>query len=467
MSFIVYDLVFLSLFTLGVIWFLWKKRANLEREGILYLYKTKLGMKVLDYIGKKYQKTLAFMSYLIVIVGYILMIFFTYYMVKVVYVYLVYPQIIQVFDGPPLMLLIPYFPQIFGVKEFFPEFYFVYFLIAIAVVAIAHEGFHGIFMRRYGIKIKSTGFGFLGPILAFFVEQDEKDMTKKAIFPQLTVLAAGVFANLLVAAIFLVGLILFFNVSYVAHGVIIAGYSSSLIPISESFNAIQTNETIQINNETLIQLEINNKKYFAKEAFIEMNQDELNKYKIVQIYQDQPAIRNGIKGNIIKINEREIKSVQDIQTEILEYAVGDEIQIQTDYKGEVINYQITLGESFEEEGKPVIGIGIGPENPLWIFAIIDNAFKEPEINYEPKAFPEFTEFIFFLLEWIILINVLVALFNMLPVGIFDGGRFFYLSVLAITKKEKIANIAFKFTTIALLLMGIALMVIWVLRRFIL
>ncbi len=40
----------------------------------------------------------------------------------------------------------------------------------------------------------------------------------------------------------------------------------------------------------------------------------------------------------------------------------------------------------------------------------------------------------------------IALVNMLPVGIFDGGRFFYLTILAITKKEKIAKKAFSIIT---------------------
>jgi hypothetical protein len=56
--------------------------------------------------------------------------------------------------------------------------YFTYWIVAIALVAIFHEGFHGIFARFYNIKIKSTGFGFLGPFLAFFVEQDDKQMQK-------------------------------------------------------------------------------------------------------------------------------------------------------------------------------------------------------------------------------------------------------------------------------------------------
>ena len=57
-------------------------------------------------------------------------------------------------------------------------------------------------------------------------------------------------------------------------------------------------------------------------------------------------------------------------------------------------------------------------------------------------------FIYDLLWWLIIISISVALVNMLPVGIFDGGRFFYITVLAMTKKEKVAKKSFKFIPIS-------------------
>ena len=38
-----------------------------------------------------------------------------------------------------------------------------------------------------------------------------------------------------------------------------------------------------------------------------------------------------------------------------------------------------------------------------------------------------------------IINLLVALFNMLPLGFLDGGRFFYLTFLGLTGSEKVAK----------------------------
>ena len=50
---------------------------------------------------------------------------------------------------------------------------------------------------------------------------------------------------------------------------------------------------------------------------------------------------------------------------------------------------------------------------------------------------------------------------MLPVGIFDGGRFFYITVLAITKKEEVAKKAFKFMTYFFLFLLVVVMLFWI------
>ena len=54
---------------------------------------------------------------------------------------------------------------------------------------------------------------------------------------------------------------------------------------------------------------------------------------------------------------------------------------------------------------------------------------------------------------------------MIPVGIFDGGRFWYLTVLAITKNKKIAEKAFKASTWFILLLVAILMIVWLFNRF--
>jgi len=61
------------------------------------------------------------------------------------------------------------------------------------------------------------------------------------------------------------------------------------------------------------------------------------------------------------------------------------------------------------------------------------------------------------------INLLVALFNMLPLGMLDGGRFFYLAILGITGSEKFAKKAFKFMGYLILFVFLLLMFMWFIR----
>jgi membrane-associated protease RseP (regulator of RpoE activity) len=75
---------------------------------------------------------------------------------------------------------------------------------------VIHEFSHGIYARLYSLKIKSSGFAFLGPILAAFVEPDEKALSKKNKKQQLSILSAGPFANIAFAVLIL----LFFNLIF-------------------------------------------------------------------------------------------------------------------------------------------------------------------------------------------------------------------------------------------------------------
>ncbi|HKL23955.1 MAG TPA: site-2 protease family protein, partial [Candidatus Nanoarchaeia archaeon] len=222
MNLIAYDIGLLIIFVIFVTLFLYKNKKNLKKEGLLYIYRTSWGMKIIDKIGQKYKKTLKFLSYVSITIGYALMAGMIYMVGKIVYVYVAYPAIVQELKVPPIMPLLPYMPQAFQL-DFLPPFYFSYFIIILAVIAIPHEFAHGIFMRRYGINIKSTGFGFfpffLPIFLAAFVEQDEKDMEKKSSFKQMSVLSAGTFANIITTVIGFVLMALFFILAFSPAGV--------------------------------------------------------------------------------------------------------------------------------------------------------------------------------------------------------------------------------------------------------
>ena len=229
-SFYGYDIGFLIIFNLAVVIFLYKRRHNLKRQGILYLYRTRVGLRIIDWTAKKFEKILRPMQYVIIASGYILMAAMIWLFVRIGIIYN-NPEIVRAIKIPPILPLFPYLPEIFKL-DFLPPFYFTYWIIIIAVIAIDHEFAHGIFARLNKIKVHSTGFGFLGPFLAAFVEPDEKQMQKAKKFPQLSILAAGTFANVIMTILFLLILWGFFVSSFAPAGINFNAYPETIVALS-------------------------------------------------------------------------------------------------------------------------------------------------------------------------------------------------------------------------------------------
>ena len=92
-----------------------------------------------------------------------------------------------------------------------------------------------------------------------------------------------------------------------------------------------------------------------------------------------------------------------------------------------------------------------------------SSFKDQHVYYTANY--QAAWFVYNLLWWLILISISVALVNMLPMGIFDGGRFFYLTILGITGSKTKAMKTFKVVTWFLLLLLIVIMAAWVFNIF--
>ena len=473
MSFMTCDLILLVLFATFIAIFLYKRRKKLEREGLLFLYKTAWGIKLINKVGKKYKKTLTVLSHVSIWLGYILMATAFYLVGKIVWLYAFYPQIVRAVKVPPIMPLIPYLPKMFSIPGL-PPFYFIYWIIILAIVAIFHEFSHGIFATHNNVKIKSTGFGFFPfffPVfLAAFVEQDDKQMTKKSNFAQRAILSAGTFANMLTALFFFIIMFIFFSLAFTPAGVSFDNYAYSVVPLSAIsqinnipiMNANYGKILSSLENEGLNEIETKNGSYLLTKDFLE-RQGESEKY--IYLFEDAPAIKQKLTGAISEINGEEIVSLEDLSEELKKYSPGEKIQIKTKTDGKISDYDIVLEENPEKEGTPWIGVGFS--------TIQDNArnkiislisFKKPNIYYEPK-FDGVSVFIYNLLWWLILICISVAIINMLPVGMFDGGRFFYLTILALTKSEKKAKKSFAFLTYFFLFLLVLVLILWAISFF--
>ncbi|MEK6899384.1 MAG: site-2 protease family protein [Nanoarchaeota archaeon] len=458
MSFVLYDLTFLVVFTLAVVLFLYTHRAKLQRQGVLYLYRTSIGLKIIETTSKKYAKILKPLQYVVVATGYLLMGLMIYFLVTLVKLY-TSNAVVRETKIPPILPLIPYLPDLFKV-DFLPPFYFTYWILIIAVVAIVHEFAHGIYARYYGIKVHATGFGFLGPFLAAFVEPDEKHMQKAKKFPQLVILGAGVFTNIIVAFLFLAVMWAFFSVSFVPAGVNFNAYGTSVLNLDDiqSINGLPLSQAgIFAENDSLQRIFANNQSYLTS-GVIFSKALEQNAEAII-VYDDAPAINAQFKGPILAVDNEKIENIDSLREILSDKLPGETIEILTIVDDEKETILITLDE---KDGNAYLGIGIRPPRGKLIGAIyfVVSKIKDPFVYYEP-LYGDFAVFIYDFLWWMVIINFSVALMNMLPVGIFDGGRFFYLTIWGLTGREKWGKWAFAIATYAILAVFVWMTLRWV------
>lgn len=187
-----YDLLFIIIFYGLLIFFFYKHRKKVQIQGkIIALYRTKLGLKLMDKISRIFPRALKIIGYIGIVVGFGGMFFIFYWLIKGTINLFLYPQ-----AAPALAPVLP------GIKiPGLPVLSFWHWIIAIFIVAVIHEFSHGLYARLHDIKLKSSGFALFGPILAAFVEPDEEKMKRKKKRAQLSVLAAGPFSNIILGII--------------------------------------------------------------------------------------------------------------------------------------------------------------------------------------------------------------------------------------------------------------------------
>ena len=123
--------------------------------------------------------------------------------------------------GPGSILLLP------GINPLLP---IVYGWIAIIVAIAVHEGAHGVIARNVGLNVKSSGLLFFLFIpIGAFVDVDEEQLKKAKPRAALKVMAGGVGANIVIAAVCLLGVLLVVgSLTPVINGVYINDVTSGL-----------------------------------------------------------------------------------------------------------------------------------------------------------------------------------------------------------------------------------------------
>lgn len=196
--------IFIILLTI----FLIIKRKNLAVSGpfpFLYIlmYRTTWGLDKMTKWSEKHPKlflNLAYLSAFIGIIGIFASFIFMFWQLG----FIVDHQLTQ---GGGLVLPLK---TDSGLDGAVPVFYipFLYWIIALFILAVVHEFAHGVISERFKVKVKSSGFAFMGilaPIFpAAFVEPDEKELNKKPWWQKVAVMGAGSTSN------FIFGILFFF-----------------------------------------------------------------------------------------------------------------------------------------------------------------------------------------------------------------------------------------------------------------
>ena len=191
-----YDLVLFGVFIVLLVAFYIKKRKKIQFQafGLIAMYRTKLGINLSKKIVRKSPAFFRYAGYIGIVVGFIGMILMFYILLR---------GSIDIFLNPeaaPVVAPVLPFVKIPGL----PPLLFTYWILGIFVVAAIHEFSHALLSVAHKVKVKSSGFAFFGPIPAAFVEPDEKQLQKRSKSAQLSIFAAGPFANIITGIIFFV-----------------------------------------------------------------------------------------------------------------------------------------------------------------------------------------------------------------------------------------------------------------------
>ncbi|MBI5398080.1 site-2 protease family protein [Candidatus Woesearchaeota archaeon] len=157
---------------------------------IIMMYKTKIGLGLMDRIGVRHAELVKFVAYCGIGIGFAGMLLIFYTLIKNLIsllsvpdaqsaVSLIVPGI--ALPGSPIKI-----PLISG-------------WIALFFVILVHEFSHGIVARAHNLAVKSSGIFFFGPLMGAFVEPEEKKLLASPDTTQYSVYAAGPFSNILLA----------------------------------------------------------------------------------------------------------------------------------------------------------------------------------------------------------------------------------------------------------------------------
>ena len=406
-------LIFLSIVLtyFAIVLFLKKKnileKYNMSLYGPLLMIRTNKGKKLIEKIAEKKRFWKAFGSFGVVycfIVMIIMVIVFIWQFWFIIGLELT-PLQKAGLPGPEMALVLP------GLNPLLPLGSIFYIVLALVVAIIVHEFSHGILTIVSKLKVKSLGLLLLTIIpMGAFCEPDEEGLKKTKRTNRMRVYAAGPMSN------FVVAFAILFLFSFV--------FMSAVQPIDGT--------------------------------------------EILYAYEGTPADEIGLSAGtlITSINDTSVDTISDCGYVIGEIEPYHTVNISYLYEGKTVHTQVNLTSLFNytqnesHKNLSFLGIGFNTIKDDYVSSLKNpfmydfpngflNAYSLPVAGfysgYNPLNSPFTDNFeitgplgilpdgIFWgivnALYWIFWLNLLVGMFNVLPIIPFDGG-FLYLDALS-------------------------------------
>ncbi|MFA6073747.1 MAG: site-2 protease family protein [Candidatus Woesearchaeota archaeon] len=390
-------------FYIIVIILIYLNRKRFEFQGkIVAIYKTKLGLNLMDRMANKWRRLILFIGSVGIYVGFAGMLVMIYFIGLGTY------QLFFVPGAPPMFSPVIPGVSIPGSPITLPLFEG---LIALFIVVVIHEFTHGVISRAYKIPVRSSGFVMFGPIPGAFVEPDEKKLKKAKLKTQLSIFAGGPFANVLLALVLffvIIGMTAVSSSMYSPTGIEIKGF---------------TNVSDGLEGGRLASLSEGEVVY------------SINNVPVPTIFNISSALVNVSPGDSVLLNTSE-------GTKYVVLAASPD-NVSMPYLGVFLNHHVD-GKTKLADNKVFSAIY------FWFFG---NPF---DLRFNQGLG---------MVGWIFIISLGIGIVNLLPLGPMDGGRM-YLLLLENYMDKKIAKKIWSITTMVLIFLLVVLIFIPIVRAII-
>ncbi|MEM5799659.1 MAG: site-2 protease family protein [Candidatus Aenigmatarchaeota archaeon] len=342
-----YELISVLVFLIILAITIYRDKKNIEFKSGLIIRRSTRGKKLLYSFAAKYERALKIIGTIGIIASVLASLYGMYLLF-----HSTYNIIIKKTKESTLRIVLP---SVEGVK--LPGFIlgvpFWYWIISVFVVMAIHEPMHALMARAEKIEVKSFGLLLFFVLPGAFVEPNERQLKRHKTLGKLRVFAAGSFGNIIMAV--LVFLLIF-------------GFNKILALVIEPTG---------INYESLIQ--------------------------------GSYAEKVGLTGTIVRINDKEIKTIDDLSEVINKIKPGENVIVQTTKSTFEIQ---TIKE--EETGRTLIGI----KNPYIEYKYAGLFSKYGQVSKNVLIAFQWIEGLFY---WIFILNLGVGVFNLFPLKPLDGG----------------------------------------------